>query len=130
MKKIGETSQTNFQALGIDTLKNLYKRMIDGWRGALGYDFPVIMHKLNFEFILRGLEDGKHIPSMNFINEVYSDLCNELPSISMLDTLNAPHYNPESGYSLFLGDMLHYNPTTNAWVAREIIKDYKEKNGL
>ena len=111
-------------------LKNLYKRMIDGWRGALGYDFPVIMHKLNFEFILRGLEDGKHIPSMNFINEVYSDLCNELPSISMLDTLNAPHYNPESGYSLFLGDMLHYNPTTNAWVAREIIKDYKEKNGL
>ena len=113
-----------------DRLKNLYKRMIDGWRNALGYDFPVIMHKLNFEFILRGLEDGKHIPSMNFINEVYSDLCNELPSVSMLDTLNAPHYNPESGYSLFLGDMLHYNPATNDWVSKEIIKDYKEKHGL
>ena len=113
-----------------DRLKNLYKRMIDGWRNALGYDFPVIMHKLNFEFILRGLEDGKHIPSMNFINEVYSDLCNELPSVSMLDTLNAPHYNPESGYSLFLNDMLHYNPATNDWVSKEIIKDYITKNNL
>ena len=113
-----------------DRLKNIYKTMIDGWRSALGYDFPIIMHKLNFEGLLKGLEDGKHIPSMNFINEIYSDLCNEIPNISMFDSLNAPHYDPNNGYSIFLGDMIHYNGETNDWVSKEIIKEYKTKRGL
>ena len=113
-----------------DRLKNTYKTLIGGWRDALKCDFPIVLHKLNFEGLLKGLENGKHIPSMNYINEVYSDLCNELPNISMFDSLNAPHYDPENGYSLFRWDMVHYNPETNDWVAREIIKDYKAKRNI
>ncbi|MBR2025048.1 MAG: SGNH/GDSL hydrolase family protein [Clostridia bacterium] len=113
-----------------DRLKNVYKTMLGGWRDALKCDCPVVFHKLNFEGLLKGLEDGKHIPSMNYINEVYSDLCKELPDISMFDSLNAPHYDPNNGYSLFRWDMIHYNPETNDWVSQEIIKNYKEKNNL
>ena len=104
--------------------------MFNGMRSALGYDFPIVLHKLNFEGLLKGLEDGKHIPSMNFINEVFTDLCTELPNVSMFDSLNAPHYDPGNGYSLFRWDMIHYNPETNNWVSEEILKDYKNKNNL
>ena len=113
-----------------DRLKNVYKTMFNGMRGALGYNFPIVLHKLNFEGLLKGIEDGKHIPSMNFINEVYNDLCVELPNISIFDSLNAPHYDPENGYSLFRWDMIHYNPETNNWVSAKILKDYKAKNNL
>ena len=113
-----------------ERLKNIYKTMFDGFRSALGYTFPIVLHKLNFEIILNGIENGKHLPSMHYINQAFSELCYEVPNVSMLDTALAPHYDPNNGHSLFLGDMLHYNPKTNNWVATEILNNYKSKNLL
>lgn len=113
-----------------DKLKNVYKTMFNGMRKAVGYEFPIVLHKLNFEAALTGIEDGKHLPSMRYINEAFSELCEELPNMSMLDSLNAPHYKPDDAYSLFRWDLIHYNPQTNEWVSREILKDYKKKNNL
>ncbi len=108
-----------------DRLKNTYIKMFNGLRSALGYEFPIILHKLNFDAILSALDEGKHIHSMRYINEVFTELCNELPSISMFDSYLAPHYNPADPYTLFRWDLIHYSPETNKWVAREILNKYK-----
>ncbi len=113
-----------------DRLKNVYKTMFNGMRSALGYTFPIVLHKLNFEILLNGIEDGKHLPSMHYINQAFSELCQELDDVSIFDSAKAPHYNPNDGYSLFRWDMIHYNPETNDWTSREILNDYKEKNNL
>jgi len=111
-----------------DRLKNVYKTMFNGLRQALGYEFPIVLHKLNFDAILSGLDEGKHIHSMRYINEMFEELCNEMPNISMFDSYLAPHYNPEDPYSLFLKDLIHYRAETNKWVAKEILKSYKSKS--
>ena len=113
-----------------DRLKNVYKTMFEGFRGALGYRFPIVLHKLNFEILLNGIEDGKHLPSMHYINQAFNELCQEVDSVSIFDSTSAPHYDSENGHSLFRWDMIHYNPETNDWVSREIIKDYKEKRWI
>lgn len=110
-----------------DRLKNTYKTIFSGLRKALGYEFPIVIHKMNFEAVLKGIEDGKHLPSMHFINEVFSDLCNEVPNVTMFDSTRAPHYNPEDPYTLFRWDLIHYSPQTNDWVSRDILEEYKKR---
>jgi hypothetical protein len=86
-----------------------------------------VLHKLNFEAVLTGIEDGKHLPSMRFINEVFCDLCKEVPNVTMFDSTRAPHYNPEDPYTLFRWDLIHYSPETNNWVSRDILEEYKNR---
>ena len=106
-------------------LKNTYKTIFAGLRESLGAQFPIVLHKLNFEAVLSGIEDGKHLPSMRFINEVFGELCHDLPNVTMFDSTRAPHYNPDDPYTLFRWDLIHYSPQTNQWVAKEILEEYK-----
>ena len=110
-----------------DRLKNTYKTIFAGLRESIGAQFPIVLHKLNFEAVLSGIEDGKHLPSMRFINEVFGELRHELPNVTMFDSTRAPHYNPDDPYTLFRWDLIHYNPTTNTWVAKEILEEYKQR---
>ena len=110
-----------------DRLKNTYKTIFQGLREALGYEFPIVIHKMNFEAVLKGIEDGKHLPSMHFINEVFSDLCQEVPNVTMFDSTRAPHYDPKDPYTLFRWDLIHYSPATNTWVAKDILEEYKKR---
>ena len=110
-----------------DRLKNTYKTIFAGLRESLGAQFPIVLHKLNFEAVLSGIEDGKHLPSMRYINEVFGELEKELDGVSIFDSTRAPHYNPDDPYTLFRWDLIHYNPQTNTWVAKEILKEYKQR---
>lgn len=110
-------------------LKALYKRMFAGMREAIGDTFPVVLHKMPFfNVMLKEDPTGAHLSAMEYINQVFEELCVEQEKTSVFDPLKAPHYDPYAwDKNLFRWDLIHYTGKTNTWVAEEILKEYKNR---
>lgn len=112
-----------------DKLKNMYIRVFNGMREAIGHTFPVVLHKLPFfSIMLKEDPTGKHLSNMELINRVFDELALEYENTSTFDPLKAPHYDPYAwDKNLFRWDLIHYTGKTNTWVASEILEQYKSR---
>jgi hypothetical protein len=74
-------------------------------------------------------QTGKCLDTMNYINGLFEELAAELPNVSIFDVRKAPFYDPCAwNCNIFREDLIHYLGKTNDWVAKEILKEYIEKN--
>ncbi len=110
-------------------LKNDYIRIFTGLREAIGYEMPVILHRMPFDKVmLKEDPTGEHLEAMNYINALFEDLAKELPQTSVFDVRKAPFYEENAwDCNIFRWDLIHYLGKTNDWVAKEILKEFKEK---
>jgi hypothetical protein len=115
-----------FASLMEGRLKNDYKKFFGSLREALGYDAPIVLHKMPFvEVFAREDTTGGHLGAMTYINYVFEQLTHELEDTTIFDPTKCPFYNPaiwDSG--IYRWDLIHYTGEMNAWVAEEILKDY------
>ena len=113
-------------------IKETYIKLFDGLRESLGYETPVILHKMPFrEVMLKEDPTGEHLKNMEFINSVFSELVSDMKDTKLFDPEEAPFHDPNAwDRNIFRWDLIHYNPRMNTWVAEEILRDYKERIDL
>ena len=111
-------------------LKNMYKRFFKGLRDAMGYNFPIILHRMPYvDAMMKEDPTGGRLKAMEYMNNVFEELSKEQELTSTFEPLNAPHYDPTAwDKNMFRWDLIHYTGKTNAWVAEEIFKDFKNRN--
>jgi hypothetical protein len=67
---------------------------------------------------------------MHYINGVFDRLAAHYGG-KVFDATNAPQYiDGIRGNGIFISDCVHYTPEVNAWVAGEILADYKSERGI
>lgn len=110
-------------------LKNEYIKFFTSLRGAIGYDFPVTIHKMPFEKVFTKEDPtGGCLATMHYINGVFARLTEELEGASLFDPTKCPFYDANQwDFGIFRWDLIHYLGKTNDWVASEILKEYKER---
>ncbi len=112
-----------------DRLKPLYVRLINGIRGAVCAEAPFVFHRMPFVQVTKNADPtGKCFDSMNYINGVFEELSNEIPSVSVFDVRRCPFYDENAwDFGIFCGDLIHYLGKTNDWVAQDILEEYKSR---
>ena len=110
-------------------LKALYVRFFNGLKGALGYETPIVLHKMPFKAVLmKDDPTGGMYETMKYINALFEELCGILPDTRMFDATKAPFYDDTQwDFGIFRWDLINYLGKTNDWVAGEILKEYKER---
>jgi len=110
-------------------LKSIYDEIFSGFSHAIGQTVPVIIHRLAMPDRCLMLDpSGESLKSMHYINTVFDTLSAENENISIFDVTKAPHFvSNVRGNGIFIEDFVHFTPETNAWVAAEILRNYKEK---
>lgn len=110
-------------------IKKLYEEMFSGFYEALGEKIPVVLHRfVNEERDMMMDPTGGYLKSSRVINRIFEILEEENENISLFDVRKAPHYVEDTqDHGIFIEDLGHYNPKTNAWVAASILADYKKK---
>ncbi len=110
-------------------LKPIYEEILTGFQSAIGKIVPVILHRLAMPERCMDMDpSGESLKSMHYINTVFDALAAENENVSVFDVKNAPHFIPDvRGNGIFIEDVVHFTPETNAWVAAEIFRAYKEK---
>ena len=115
-----------FASLMDGKLKNDYKKFFTSLREALGYEVPIVLHKMPFvEVFAKEDTTGGHLGAMTYINYVFEQLTHELGDTTIFDPTKCPFYNPaiwDSG--IYRWDLIHYSGKMNKWVAEEILKEY------
>ena len=115
-----------FASLMEGKLKNDYKKFFGALREALGYNAPIVLHKMPFvEVFAKEDPTGGHLGAMTYINYVFEQLTRELEDTTVFDPTKCPFYNPaiwDSG--IFRWDLIHYTGEMNTWVAEEILNEY------
>ncbi|MBQ7906910.1 MAG: hypothetical protein IJ309_02945 [Clostridia bacterium] len=110
-------------------LKNDYKKFFTALREALGYNAPIVLHKLPFvEVYVKADPTGAQLGISTYINYVFEQISHELEGVRVFDPTKCPFYNPaiwDSG--IYRWDLIHYTGEMNMWVAEEILKEYKER---
>ena len=111
-------------------LKNDYIKIFTGLREAVGYEAPIVLHRMPFVQVMKNADpSGKCLDSMNYINGLFYELAEELPQTSVFDVRTAPFYDENAwDCNIFRWDLIHYLGKTNDWVAKEILREYKERN--
>ena len=106
-----------------------YVTLFEGIRNAVGFDAPIVIHKLPFvSFMNKNDPSGAFLENMNYINGIFDTLSKDLPCVSVFDSRNYPKYDESvENYNMLRGDLIHYLGETNDWVASEILKKYKEE---
>lgn len=124
----GEEDATVTKDVIEPVLKKLYNTIFKGFYTALGDKANTVLHKIIASDRYLDLKpSGEWLESMNYVNEVFSELCEENENITLFDVSNAPHYIPDvRGNGVFLEDVIHFTPETNKWVAKQILDDYKK----
>lgn len=110
-------------------LRGIYDVLFPGFCEALGKTVPIIIHKVvDYDACLTKYNDGgAHYERTLYVDSVFQDLVRENEHISMFDARTAPHYDEELlGKNLFIKDLVHYTPQTNAWVAETILREYEK----
>ena len=108
-------------------LKPLYLRIFNGLREALGYEAPIILHRMPFVQVMKNADpSGKCLDSMNYINNLFEELTGELPKTTVFDIRQAPFYDENAwDCNIFRWDLIHYSPRANDYVAEQILEGYK-----
>lgn len=109
-----------------NNLQKTYKHMFDGFRKALNINAEIVLHRLyDFEKADQVDPSGEHRKSTEYINYVFESLAKEDENISVFDVGLCPWYKEGvRGNGIFIEDVVHYNPETNAWVAKKIYDEY------
>ncbi|MBQ7761326.1 MAG: hypothetical protein IJ400_04650 [Clostridia bacterium] len=109
-------------------LKNDYKTFFTALREAIGYQVPIVLHKMPYvQVFLKEDPTGSHLGIMTYINFVFEQITFEMEKVKIFDPTKCPLYNPaiwDSG--IYRWDLIHYTGELNLWVAEEILKEYKE----
>ena len=106
-----------------------YLVLIRGIREAVGFDAPVVLHRFPFENHMNKQDPtGQFLYRMNYINDLFDKLAEELPAVSVFDTKRCPFYDPErEDLNMLRHDLIHYSGEANDWVASDILREYKER---
>lgn len=105
-------------------LKPLYKQILGSFYEALGEQSPTVLHRL---VCFERPVTAQGLSNLHFINQVFDELANEMPNISVLDVRQAPQYIPDvPGNGLFKSDFVHFTQDVNQWVAGRILADYAQ----
>jgi hypothetical protein len=68
---------------------------------------------------------GARLLRLGCINAVFDRLQQAYANVSVFDVREAPQYIPDvRGNGLFIGDVVHFTPQVNAYVAERILKQY------
>ena len=113
-------------------LERDYIRIFTGLREAIGYEAPVVLHRMPFDKVmLKEDPSGEHLNAMNYINDLFYKLASELPKTSVFDVRTAPFYDEYAwDCNIFRWDLIHYLGKTNDWVAKGILKDYANREKI
>ena len=106
-------------------LKSIYCRIFDEFDRLLGTP-PTVLHRLVCPDRMTDLDPtGGKLARMHYINEVFDQLARERKNVSVFDVRRAPQFLPDvRGNGLFITDAVHFTPEVNAFVAKEILKNY------
>lgn len=106
-------------------LSSIYHKLMDEWNRVLHCP-PTVLHRIVCrDRVLLNDPNGGQLESMNHINAVFEELERDYGNISIFDVRNAPQYVPDvQGNGIFKGDVVHFTPEVNRWVAGEILNDY------
>ncbi len=101
----------------------IYRRMLDTFNRIL-QNPPTVLHGIHCPDRMDYLDaTGGFRNNMYYINEIFKDLEQEYPNVSVFDVRKAPFHDPTTPeQGLFIEDKVHYTPRTNRWVAEQIIK--------
>ena len=104
----------------------IYTRIFDGFAEHIGR-YPLVLHKIVCPDRCRDLDPtGEKLKRMHFINGVFEELAEKYGG-RVFDATRAPQYREGvRGNGIFIDDCVHYTPEVNAWVASEILREYKE----
>lgn len=112
-------------------LKDEYKAFFAGLRAAMGeeYTVPVVLHRMPFEDVMKKEDpSGKHLEAMNYINQVFDELSVEQNHTTTFEPKRCPFYDEYAwDKNIFRWDLIHYKGEVNAWVAEEILKEFKAR---
>lgn len=109
------------------SLKEIYNKLFSGFYDAIGEGVFTTLHKLVCSDRCLDLDStGNLLENMHYINEIFNELSMENENITIFDVRNAPQYiSNVRGNGIFIDDAVHFKPEVNDWVAKEILKNYK-----
>ena len=109
------------------SLKDTYSTIFNGFYEALGEKAYTVLHRMVCRDRYFDLDpSGESAEKMDYINGVFEELCRENGNVEMFDVRMFPGFVPdERGNGLFIGDVVHFTPEVNKWVAESIIEKYK-----
>lgn len=109
-------------------LAPIYRQIFSRFNALLGNP-PIILHEIHCPDRMNDMDPtGKNLKNMHFINQVFRDLAQEFPNISLFDVRTAPFFIPDvRGNGLFIKDAVHFTPQVNQWVASRILEEYHHK---
>jgi hypothetical protein len=124
----GEEDATTSKKVIEPVLKGIYDLLFNGFYTAIGDRVPTVLHKIvAYERYLDLKPSGEWLESMNCVNQVFGELCDENKNMTIFDVKKAPQFIPNvRGNGIFLEDVIHYTPETNIWVAEQILSNYKD----
>ncbi len=125
----GGEQEDGIEAKELETcLLPIYRRLFGDMFAALGQNVPLILHRLVYwDWCAAQPQPQRYAESVAYINTVFEQLRDELPDCRIFDAREAPFYRQEElGAGLFGEDLIHYNKQSNVWVAKEIVKAYKQ----
>ena len=110
-------------------LKSEYIKFFSSLRSSVGYDTPVVIHKMPFEKVFTKEDPtGGCLATMHYINDVFAKVASELSGTTVFDPKKCPFYDENQwDFGIFRWDLIHYLGKTNDWVAGEILKEYKDR---
>lgn len=110
-------------------LKKDYLTIFNGMREAIGYDAPIVFHRMPFVQVMKNADPtGKCFDSMNYINALFEELAQELSPASVFDVRECPFYDEKAwDMNILRWDLIHYQGRTNDWVSSQILEEYKNR---
>ena len=61
---------------------------------------------------------------MHILNEIFEEMTQRYPNVSIFDVRACPGYIPDvRGNGIFKSDMVHFTPEVNRWVAQKILEE-------
>lgn len=102
----------------------VYARLIGDWNRILKKP-PIILHKIvAHERYTDRDASGRQLESMHIINEIFNEMAQMHPNVSVFDVRACPEFVPDvRGNGIFKSDMVHFTPEVNRWVAKKILEE-------
>lgn len=125
----GENDVTESMEKLQQELKSIYNTLFNGFCSAIGKTVPIILHHFVSEDRCMDMDPtGMFLQNLRYINRLFEEMAAETENLSLFDIRKAPFYVPNvRGNGIYIKDVVHYTPEANAWVASEILREYKEQ---
>lgn len=100
----------------LDCAQENYRRIFDGFRQAVGLQFPIYLYRPISEYYQKP-------EALVRINQIFDQMMAQDHDLQMLDLRTSPLWNPElETKGIFQADLVHYCNEAHRWFAQEQLR--------